>query len=217
MQVAFRSIEEIEQEAQLLLGGFARSKGWSPAPPVPIEKVINYLGLHQEIRDLYDFLSVARDAEADLLGALSFGRRTIYVHAELDPDNQPHLEGRFNFTLSHEIGHWVLHRDQFFASSQQPTLFCGGASPDVVCRKSERPKRIEVQANQFASCVLLPRELVTQFLRSTIDVSDSSAPADIDRIVRQVSAAFRASIEATRIRLRTLGVLEAQNQQELSL
>ena len=217
MQVAFRPLDEIEQEAQSLLAWFACSKGWSPAPPVPIEKLINYLGLHQEILDLYDFLDVEREEETDLLGALSFRRRTIYVHAGLDPDNHPHLEGRFHFTLSHEIGHWVLHREQFFASRQQHSLFSGASGPDIVCRKSARAEPIEFQANQFASCTLLPRNLVTQFLHSMDDGCDITVPEGIDRIVRQVSAAFCASIEATRIRLNSLGVLEAQSQQELAL
>ena len=217
MQVAFRSLHEIEQEAQSLLAEFARSKGWSPAPPVPIEKLINYLGLHQEILDLYDFLGVEKDEEGDLLGALSFGRRTVYVHSGLDPDNQPHLEGRFHFTLSHEIGHWVLHRDEFIAKVQQLPLLDGVSAPEIVCRGSEASQRIEIQANQFASYLLLPRDLVTDFWGSKVGAVDTLTPAIIDRAVRGVADRFRASNQATRIRLGALGLLTPKKQRVLNI
>lgn len=217
MQVAFRSADEIENEAQLLLDRFALAKDWSPEPPVPIERLINYLGLHQEILDLYSFLGIGREEGGDLLGALSFKERIIYVHKEIDPDNDSRLEGRFNFTLSHEIGHWVLHRAAFTANSEQISLFEGEQPPEIVCRQSDKMQPIEIQANRFASCLLLPRSLVIGFWRSKIGSTDTMTPELRRRAIRQVASRFLASKEATQYRLEALNLLAPQHQQELRI
>ena len=80
MQVRYRSDKEIEGEAQHLIDQYAQAKQWRAASPIPIEKLIIFLDLRQEIHDLYNFLGVERDGQGDLLGALCFSTRTIHVH-----------------------------------------------------------------------------------------------------------------------------------------
>ena len=63
----------------------------------------------------------------------------------------PDLPGRSNFTVAHEFGHYVLHRklQEAFQCSQSATLGITGA-------------RIEREADQFASYLLMPIDDYTQ-------------------------------------------------------
>jgi hypothetical protein len=60
--------------------------------------------------------------------------------------------GRRRFAISHELGHWQLHRQhsQVFACTEQ----------DMVARYKE--SRIEAEANSFASALLMPEFLVRE-------------------------------------------------------
>lgn len=74
----------------------------------------------------------------------------------------PDLPGRSNFTVAHEFGHYVLHRklQVAFQCSQSATLGITGA-------------RIEREADQFASYLLMPIDDYTQQVhgrRVTLDV-----------------------------------------------
>lgn len=210
MQVKFRSAEEIESEAQHLLDRYAQSKQWVPAPPVPIEKLINFLDLRQEVLDLHSHLGIADTGDLELLGAVSFKTRTIRVDSRIDPVDYPWQEGRFNFTLAHEIGHWVLHHDEYLAQEQQGALFKTCQPSDLVSRRSERSSRIEYQANRFASCLLLPRALVHRAWLDKVGPSAAMSPDASKRAIRTVAKLFCTSIEATGYRLEELGLTSSQ-------
>jgi hypothetical protein len=78
----------------------------------------------------------------------------------------PAIEGRYRFTLGHEGGgHWRLHRPLVEANSGQKSLFGDTRQPTVVCRSSQSNERVELQANLYASCLLMPRKLVFQAWR----------------------------------------------------
>ena len=53
-----------------------------------------------------------------------------------------------------------MHRHLFGRDSAQATLFGGPATPSVVCMSSQARKRVEWQADFYASCVLMPRKRV---------------------------------------------------------
>jgi len=75
--------------------------------------------------------------------------------------------GRINFTLAHELGHYLLHRMQF-----PKGIRCG--EQDIVRWDSEYG-RIEHQANQFAAYLLMPFD---DFRRQI----DPTARIDLDAI-----------------------------------
>jgi len=73
-------------------------------PPIPIEKIIERgLKLRLGYYDLRQKLKLD-----DVLGATYVHKRLICVDRNL-AENQN--EGRLFFTLAHEAGHWVLHRN----------------------------------------------------------------------------------------------------------
>jgi hypothetical protein len=78
----------------------------------------------------------------------------------LDPDENPAKEGRYRYTAAHEVGHWRLHRGLFGKDPAQTSLLDPNAPPSVICRTSQAKARIELQADLYASCVLMPRKLV---------------------------------------------------------
>jgi hypothetical protein len=60
--------------------------------------------------------------------------RRVRVDSSLDPAEFPAKEGRYRFTVGHEVGHWQLHRHLFLANACQDSLFEAPSEPSVVCR-----------------------------------------------------------------------------------
>lgn len=98
-----------------------------------------------------------------ILGIMRPYRSTILISASLKREGP---EGRFRFTVAHEIGHWVLHRPLFLANEQQSDLFSGNArvaSDLVSLNRNIFPEGAgrgflpieEWQANRFAIALLL--------------------------------------------------------------
>ena len=215
MQVRYLAEAEIEDEARVLLERYARDRGVTIVSPIPIERIINYLGLHQDVCDIYQRLSLRRSPGDEVLGALSFKSRQIYVHHEIDPDGYPWLEGRFNFTLGHEVGHWMLHRE-YFAEAEQLTLLDDQSPPDIVCRKRETAP-IEWQANSFAARLLMPRSLTSATWIARAGRGDMLTPNVERRLIKSIAKDFATSIQATEIRLRDLGLIGSLRAPELGV
>lgn len=217
LEVQYRSQDELESEADHLLDRFANSKRWVPTPPVPIEKLIIFLGLHQEVVDLYDYLGIIRDKQTDLLGALFFEESTIRVHSGIDPEDYPWLEGRFNFTLAHEVAHWVLHRDEYQTHARQGSLFEDPRPQQIICRRSEKSERIEIQANRFAGCLLMPRTLILEAWHKMFGSRSGMTSELKKRTIRTIAEQFCTSIEATGYRLEELGLFGANHSADLGV
>jgi Zn-dependent peptidase ImmA (M78 family) len=63
--------------------------------------------------------------------------------------NKAHPITRRRFTVAHEIGHFVLHRDQI-----------GDGIEDDAMYRSGQSSRVEREANAFAASILMPAPLV---------------------------------------------------------
>ena len=58
-----------------------------------------------------------------------------------------------NFTIAHEIGHHVLHRDIYLAKVK--------AEEDLaMCRELTKKPKAEMQADVFAAALLMPSEIL---------------------------------------------------------
>jgi hypothetical protein len=174
MDVPYLSASEIEKEAALLLAEFNIGRGRSLVAPVPVEEVLEaHLKLTLDFDDLHTRLGIPMTgAEPEVFGALWVNSREVFVDQSLDPAENPNIEGRYRFTVSHEIGHWRLHRDHL-ASADHLDLFKESAKPGVViCRSSQAKKRVEWQADYFASCLLMPRALIAWWWRELFSRSN---------------------------------------------
>lgn len=86
-----------------------------------------------------------------VLGQISFDPDIILID-----DMQASTPERIRFTLAHEIGHFVLEHRQFMRRE-----YCHDENIDAEATGDldlEDVRRLEWQANHFASCLLLPRE-----------------------------------------------------------
>jgi Zn-dependent peptidase ImmA (M78 family) len=124
-----------------------REKFWNDAVPVEIEDIIE-LKLNIGIFPVPGFL---RLADMDALITSTF--KYIYV------DNNEYLNGhnRLRFSLAHEVGHFVLHKEIYYNF---------GIKKQEDYRKLYRDipelqyKYLEIQANKFASYLLIPRKVL---------------------------------------------------------
>jgi hypothetical protein len=163
--VSYVSDEAIEKDAQALLAEYAHARGVSIAAPIPIDDIIEkHLKLGIEFDDMHRRFGVPRSGiefDPDILGAIYFEQKRIVIDESLDPDAFPAKEGRYRFTLAHEGGgHWRLHRHLFGKNPAQTSMLDANAPPSVICRTSQAKVRIELQADLYASCLLMPRKLV---------------------------------------------------------
>jgi Zn-dependent peptidase ImmA (M78 family) len=107
--------------------------------------------------------------------------------------NRAHHPNRKRFSLAHELGHYFLHRDQ-------GKLFVSIYRRNEVSSLATDPR--EVEANQFASELLMPAETIKRRLdNSTIDPSDED-------FVRRLASEFEVSVQAMSIRLTKLGYIK---------
>jgi Zn-dependent peptidase ImmA (M78 family) len=161
--VSYLPDEAIEREAQALLAEYAHARGVTIQAPIAIDDIIEkHLKLGIEFDDTHRLFGVPRSGIGfvpDILGAIFLEQKRIVIDESLDPDANPTKEGRYRYTVAHEVGHWRLHRALFGKDPAQTSLL-EADTPSVICRTSQAKARIELQADLYASCVLMPRKLV---------------------------------------------------------
>lgn len=102
------------------------------------------------------------EVDRDVSGLLLTGLGEIWVNrAEAE-----RWQGRARFTVGHELGHFVLHRDRL-----ERTIFCRTVeTPEDRIGGVERPERSgpvvgddrsEVEADAFAAALLMPEHLLS--------------------------------------------------------
>ncbi|MGU9961585.1 MAG: ImmA/IrrE family metallo-endopeptidase [Candidatus Puniceispirillales bacterium WSBS_2018_MAG_OTU23] len=83
------------------------------------------------------------------------------------------------FTAAHELGHYLLHRDQIGDGIEDNYLF----------RSEGMSNQIEIEANEFAADLLMPKEQIVKAMDEGYDT------------VEKLAKAFRVSITAMSIRI----------------
>lgn len=166
--------EAIEAEANYHLNNYQRAFAISGTMQTPVEEIIEvHFSLPLEIKEMRE----------EVLGYLDIGNNIICVNKSLDPDEAPSSQGRFNYTLAHEVGHHVLHRG-YVENAQQPLFDVShGENRQIICRKSEAKARIEVQADMFASYFLMPKQKV---IRAFTMFNGHDRPLNVERYANVV-------------------------------
>lgn len=217
-KLRFMKDEEFEDEATVLLAEFGTKHEHITAPPVLVDEIVElYLGLTLEFHDMATLFGVD-----DVHGALWVNEKRIGIDQRLDPSRNPAMLGRYHFTLAHEAGHWRLHRQLFQRKANQLSLLPESAiRPEYICRSSDT-EPIEYQANRFASCLLMPREMLKRSwhewrgeltplylpdLRAEGGDGTGSDESILENAVRPLAANFQVSAEAMRIRAEGMGLL----------
>lgn len=108
--------------------------------------------------------------------------------------NSSHHINRQRFTLAHEIGHFKLH----LSNKEKETIFVDKR----FFRNKESSKgstRIEIEANAFAACLLMPKIFMKKSIKNTVI-------SDID--VFKLALQYEVSEQAMTLRLVKLGYIE---------
>lgn len=97
------------------------------------------------------------------------------------------------FTLAHEIGHAKLH-----ITDNQSIL-------DTISTIASSVDELEIEANYFAACLLMPEELVKKYITERLMVEEGSLSAlDIARIMSE----FKVSFDTVLNRLENLKIID---------
>jgi hypothetical protein len=231
--VSYVPDDAIEKDAQALLAEYAHARGVAIEAPIAIDDIIEkHLKIGIEFDDTHRLFGVPRSGigfDPDILGAIFFEQKRIVIDESLDPDENPAKEGRYRYTAAHEVGHWRLHRHLFGKDPAQTSLLEPNAPPSVICRTSQTKARIELQADLYASCVLMPRKLVfaawdeafpdrkqrvlqpeTPIDHPFVEIArdfDESEDQALEQFAKPFAERFLVSPIAMRIRLERLGLL----------
>ena len=138
------------------------------------------------------------------------------------------------YIVSHEIGHWHLHRFYYLASEGQASLFGDAGMPSVICRASSAKEPREWQADKFAGCLLMPRRMVRAAWEAEHGaLTPYSAKQEMDSlaakyrlsagerpvvdVAKRMANLFRVSGQAMQIRLMDMGLVRLDQQHTLTL
>lgn len=107
--------------------------------------------------------------------------------------NSLHHPNRQRFTIAHELGHLELHRQMITSNVHVDKNFPALMRDPQSATGTEQ---IEIQANQFAAELLMPRTLIDQALaRKQFDIDD-------DGPIEELAKKFRVSKQALEYRIR---------------
>ncbi len=126
-----------------------RKKFWDSSIPVDIEKIIAV-----KLRiNVIPSPGLERRCDVDALIASNW--ENIYVDYDRYSDDR--YQNRLRFSLAHEMGHFVLHKDIWSSFKIKETLDFYKLIKEI---PQETYYRLEFQAKKFADYLLLPREIL---------------------------------------------------------
>ncbi len=224
MKFRYIPIQRIERAAHRVLYDYGSKYGQITAPPIPVEEILECL---LDLTFGFDDLA-ARFGSDDVLGASYIEERSVIFDTSLDPEENPKREGRYRFTVGHEVGHWILHVPKILAERNQLTLFdIGAPPPPIVCLSSRAKEPQEKQADLFASRLLMPEHMVRAVWEDmgtdgAINVHDEIRELrgvyrleddDLDpscEAAKSMARRFNVSAQAMQIRLVGLNLLDTE-------
>lgn len=145
--------------------------------PVPVDRVARALGIQLRYSPL----------DNELSGMIYIRNQVPIVGV-----NSLHHPNRQRFTLAHECGHFLLHKEmiakEVHVDKAFPMLMRDSVSAMGI-------NKIEMEANLFAAVLLMPIELIVEALGS--ELSDIDEEAAVNALARR----FKVSQSAMRFRL----------------
>jgi Zn-dependent peptidase ImmA (M78 family) len=124
---------------------------------------------------------------------ISKGDSTVIAVQQGDPLN------RQRFTIAHEIGHFHLRHQ--FEPGEHVHVDRGHIITPRNSRSSTGVDVKEIEANQFAACLLMPSKLLLERIKAL------KVKSLCDDHVTRLAGEFKVSEQAMTIRLSTLGFL----------
>lgn len=150
-------------------------------PPVPVERIAKAEGL-PIIETAYG---------GDVSGALIRANGVVGIAV-----NATHHPNRRRFTVAHELAHFRLKHEGEHVDRDFTVLRRDGKS-------SEANDSLEIEANAYAACLLMPRDFLLRDLRLNFNGEFDFSEEHLAAIARR----YRVSTTALNYRLINLGLL----------
>jgi formiminotetrahydrofolate cyclodeaminase/Zn-dependent peptidase ImmA (M78 family) len=225
-------IEEVARKAQIILWNY-RNTIWKKKKPenpreilkphVAFEKLLNYRVIKRETLGTYDMSGES----IEIAGIIDNGKKAVGISKKFSSSTQ-------NFTLAHELGHALLHKQTVLHRDRAMD-----GSSGLIAREP-----IEYQADKFASYFLMPEKqvkklfqeifLIEKFFPNEDNVfaltggslssfrSNCRNLRELSRIIasaeslygnpfKSMAEVFNVSIGAMAIRLEELGLVEFES------
>lgn len=146
---------------------------------IKLEKIAKHLGVDIKGEGL-DF---------DVSGLFLMKNDKYYIRYNVTESEQ-----RQRFTIAHELGHFILHKEDkpLFVDKSEKILYRNFNSSTGEIKK-------EREANAFAAALLMPRFLLSQLI--------NKAPNNVDHVINYLATEFNVSEQAMSFRLSNLGYL----------
>lgn len=207
MSIKWMKKQDIEKEANNLLKSYEKEFRQEINKAVPLEKIAEF---HLDLFFDYD-KPKNLNLKDNTLGAI-FPDGKMFINESLVNKNTS--EGRFRFTLAHEIGHWILHQDILNGGSnknrinslfRKGTVISNKEGRTILCRKGDK-SGAEWQANKFAACLLMPSYLVKPLFDELREKYKNTRGSLQRKIIFKMANIFNTSLEATKIHLKQLNL-----------
>ena len=147
---------------------------------------------------------------------------TIVIDARLMPEEHHH---RRRFTISHEVAHWIIHRQMYYPDDRKYCLRKTGSY--IMCREADPNRKkprgywsdkdwLEWQADKFASAMLMPASVFYPTAQATMKkhhvssyILEGCGSKDAADVITELTEIFDVSRTAVRIRLKQAGYLRS--------
>ena len=190
----------MEAKSRMILEKYCSDYLWN-MEAIPIEKLIEIFGIELEYQHLTkygqtilgklictDGITPYYDMESQEYMFLEVRANTIIVEARLlDQENQ----GRYRFTLAHELAHWLLHKE-YIISAQNEAAYIDGTHSN----------KMEKQADYFASAILMPVAIIKKYYYSIHGKGYSKF-----EVIADMAERFSVSKQAMQIKLESHKIL----------
>ncbi len=146
--------------------------------PVNVFKIVKDLGVSLYVTDEW------HDAISGMVYKENNGEFVIVVNTKHHPNRQ-------RFTIAHELGHYLLHREKIG----------DGLKEDALLRSHSLTNDLEREANKFAADVLMPEHLIGKEIKNLTNEPQSTISGNM---IQRLARKFNVSTQAMCIRV--LGV-----------
>lgn len=192
-----------EDELERLAMELREKKGLGSSKLIPDENLIDLI-----LRAGYEI--VIDEFPNNNLGLLNFKDKKVVINSKLEVGSPI-----WRFTLAHELGHAILHQ-RYFEMGLASVL----ADSDNTYLTQSDADRIEIQANLFASFLLMPKEGFAQYYLGTLNylrikknypkIYVDNQPVnlrDYYDVLRLISEKFQVSKRMVEVRISKMGLL----------
>jgi Zn-dependent peptidase ImmA (M78 family) len=175
---------EVERQPELLLRKYQIKR-----PPVDVDELADKLG-YQLVYRYFDDAELSGMVIRDATGNITIGINTL------------HARVRQRFSVAHEIGHAQRHLVEGEDVIVDP--------PARSIYKRDRRSSLaedtkEIEANQFAAGLLMPRSFIRDVAKELLRIPNNLTIASL---IDALATTFEVSNQAMKFRLINLGVIE---------